>query len=105
MPTIFSKIISKEIPSDIVYEDEKIIVIKDINPQAKTHLLIIPKKEIATINDLMPEDRELIADMFFVAKKVAKELNICEWYKLHFNVWEKWWQEVMHIHLHLLSNI
>jgi diadenosine tetraphosphate (Ap4A) HIT family hydrolase len=53
----------------------------------------------------MPEDRELIADMFFVAKKVAKDLNISEWYKLHFNVWEKWWQEVMHIHLHLLSNI
>lgn len=105
MATIFTKIISREIPSDIVYEDEKIIVIKDINPQAKTHLLIIPKKEIATINDLMPEDRELIADMFFVAKKVAKDLNISEWYKLHFNVWEKWWQEVMHIHLHLLSNI
>ena len=105
MATIFTKIISREIPSDIVYEDEKIIVIKDINPQAKTHLLIIPKKEIATINDLMPEDRELIADMFFVAKKIAKDLNISEWYKLHFNVWEKWWQEVMHIHLHLLSNI
>jgi histidine triad (HIT) family protein len=78
MATIFTKIISREIPSDIVYEDEKIIVIKDINPQAKTHLLIIPKKEIATINDLMPEDRELIADMFFVAKKVAKDLNISE---------------------------
>jgi len=105
MATIFTKIISREIPSDIVYEDEKIIVIKDINPQAKTHLLIIPKKEIATINDLMPEDRELIADMFFVAKKIAKDLNISEWYKLHFNVWEKWWQEVMHIHMHLLSNI
>lgn len=105
MATIFTKIISREIPSDIVYEDEKIIVIKDINPQAKTHLLIIPKKEIATINDLMAEDRELIADMFFVAKKIAKDLNISEWYKLHFNVWEKWWQEVMHIHLHLLSNI
>ena len=72
--TIFTKIINREIPSDIVYEDEKIIVIKDINPQAKTHLLIIPKKEIATINDLENDDRELLADMFFVAKKVAKDL-------------------------------
>ena len=103
--TIFTKIINREIPSTIVYEQENIIVIKDINPQAKTHLLIIPKKEIQTINDLMEEDRELLAEMFFVAKKVAKDLWIDEWYKLHFNVWEKWWQEVMHIHLHLLSNI
>jgi histidine triad (HIT) family protein len=76
--SIFTKIISREIPSDIVYEDEKIIVIKDINPQAKTHLLIIPKKEIPTINDLEENDRELIAEMFFVAKKIAKDLNISE---------------------------
>ena len=103
--TIFTKIINREIPSDILYEQDNLIVIRDINPQAKTHLLIIPKKEIATINDLQDEDRELIADMFFVAKKIAKDLWIQEWYKLHFNVWEKWWQEVMHIHLHLLSNI
>ncbi len=103
--SIFTKIINREIPSDIVYEDEKIIVIKDINPRSKTHLLIIPKKEIPTINDLENEDRELLADMFFVAKSIAKNLWISEWYKLHFNVWEKGWQEVMHIHLHLLSNI
>jgi len=103
--TIYTKIINREIPADIVYEQDNIIVIRDINPQAKTHLLIIPKKEIPTINDLKDEDRSLLADMFFVAKKVAKDLWIDEWYKLNFNVWEKWWQEVMHIHLHLLSNI
>ena len=103
--TIFKKIIDKEIPADIVYEQDDIIVIKDINPKAKTHLLIIPKKEIPTINDLESEDRELLAEMFFVAKKVAKELWIQDWYKLLFNVWKNWWQEVMHIHLHLLSNI
>ncbi len=103
--SIFTKIISREIPSDIVYEDEKIIVIKDINPIAKTHLLIIPKKEIPTINDLEEQDKDLLASMFFVAKKLAKELWINEGYKLHFNVWKKWWQEVMHIHLHLLSDI
>jgi histidine triad (HIT) family protein len=78
MASIFTKIINREIPSDIVYEDEKIIVIKDINPQAKIHLLIIPKKEIPTINDLQEEDRDLIAEMFFVAKKIAKDLNIEE---------------------------
>ena len=81
------------------------MVIKDINPKAKTHLLIIPKKEIPTINDLEDDDRELLADMFFVAKRLAKELWIQEGYKLNFNVWEKGWQEVMHIHLHLLSDI
>lgn len=103
--TIFTKIINREIPSEIVYEQDNIIVIKDIHPQAKTHLLIISKKEIPTINDLLDEDRELIAEMFFVAKKVAKDLWISDWYKLNFNVWEKWWQEIMHLHLHLLSNI
>lgn len=105
MSSIFTKIINREIPSDIVFENDSIIVINDINPKAKTHLLIIPKKEIPTINDLDESDRELIADMFFVAKKLAKDLWVSEGYKLNFNVWEKWWQEVMHIHLHLLSNI
>lgn len=103
--SIFTKIISREIPSEIIYEQDDIIVIKDINPKAKTHLLIIPKKEIPTINDLEEIDRELIADMFFVAKKLAKNLGISEWYQLNFNVWSLWWQEVMHIHLHLTSNI
>lgn len=105
MPSIFSKIITGEIPSEKLYEDDSIIVIKDIHPQAKIHLLIIPKKEIPTINDLQDGDKSLLADMFFVAKKIAKDLGVEQWYKLHFNVGEKWWQEVMHIHLHLLSNL
>lgn len=105
MASIFTKIINREIPSDIVYEQDNLIVIKDINPVAKTHLLIIPKKEIKTINDLEEADRELIAEMFFVAKKIASDLNISEWYKLHFNVWTKWWQVVPHVHLHLLSDL
>ena len=105
MSTIFTKIINREIPSEIVYETDNLIVIKDINPKAKTHLLIIPKKEIPTINDLQNEDREVLADMFFAAKKVALDLWISEGYELKFHVWEKWWQEVFHIHLHLLSNI
>lgn len=105
MASIFTKIISREIPAEIVYETDNLIAIKDINPKAKTHILIIPKKEIETINDLETEDREVLSDLFFAAKKIASDLWISEWYKLQFNVWEKWWQEVFHIHLHLLSNI
>lgn len=105
MPSIFSRIIMREIPSDIVYEQDDIIVIRDINPQAKTHLLIIPKKEIPTINDITSEDTQLLANMIFVAKKVAQDLAIQEGYKLQFNVGKLGWQEVFHIHLHLLSNI
>lgn len=103
--TIFKKIIKKEIPSDMIYEDELIIIIKDINPKAKTHLLIIPKKEIPSINEIMIEDKEIISHMFLKAKEIAYKLNIQDWYQLHINVWEKWWQEIMHLHLHLLSDI
>ena len=105
MASLFTKIINREIPSDIVYEQDNLIVIKDIAPEAKTHLLIIPKKEIISINHLTEEDREVLADMFFVAKKVAHDLWIHEWYKLKLNVGEKGGQEVPHLHLHLLSNI
>ena len=103
--SIFLKIINKEIPASFIYEDETLIVIKDIAPKAKTHLLIIPKKYIPTINDIQEEDRDLIANMFFVAKNIAFELWISDWYKLQFNVWSQWGQEVMHIHLHLLSDM
>lgn len=105
MTSIFTRIINREIPAWIVFENDSIIVIKDIHPKAKTHLLIIPKKEIATINDLQETDKELLFEMFFVAKKIAADLQIIEWYQLHFNVWPKWWQEVMHIHLHLMSDL
>lgn len=72
--SIFTKIIHREIPADIIFENPRIIVIKDIQPQAKTHLLIIPKKEIPTINDLEAQDAELVSEMFFVAKNIAKDL-------------------------------
>ena len=105
MASIFTKIIAREIPADIVYEQDNIIVIRDINPQAKTHLLIIPKKEIPTLNDISDDDNALMSDMFTVAKKVANDLEIDEWYSLRLNVGEKGWQEVFHIHMHLLSDI
>jgi histidine triad (HIT) family protein len=78
MASLFTKIINREIPSDILYEDDDLIVIKDIYPDAKTHLLIIPKKEISTINDIEDSDRELIATMFFIAKKIASDLNVSD---------------------------
>ncbi|MFA5917000.1 MAG: HIT domain-containing protein [Candidatus Gracilibacteria bacterium] len=104
MSSIFTKIINREIPSDIVYEQDNMIVIRDINPKAKTHLLIIPKKEILTIDNLVEEDRSLAAEMFFVAKKVADNLGLTNAYQLHFNVGKEGGQEVMHIHMHLTSN-
>ncbi len=105
MSSIFTKIINREIPASIVFENNELIAIKDIHPKAKTHILIIPKKEIPTINDLKNEDSSLIANMFFAAQEIAVNLWVSEWYKLQFNVWEKWWQEVMHIHMHLLSDV
>jgi histidine triad (HIT) family protein len=78
MASIFTKIINREIPAKIIFENDNIIVIKDINPEAKTHLLIIPKKEIPSINDLTIEDNNLFIELFEVAKNIAKELKIEE---------------------------
>ncbi len=102
--TIFSKIINKEIPADIVYEDDEILAFKDINPQAPTHILIIPKKEIPTINDVEEADAELVGKLVIRAKKIAKELGFAEeGYRLVFNCNKAGGQEVYHIHLHLLG--
>jgi histidine triad (HIT) family protein len=78
MASIFTKIINREIPAEIIFENNNIIVIKDINPEAKTHLLIIPKEEIPSINDLTIKDNNLLIELFEVAKNIAKELNIEE---------------------------
>ena len=84
MPTIFSKIIAKEIPAKVAYEDEEYLVIYDIDPKAPVHVLVIPKKEIPTLNDLTPADAELIGGMFLVAKKVMGELGHTD-YRTVFN--------------------
>src|SRR5215218_9621103 len=102
MPTIFSKIIAKEIPAKIAYEDEKYLVFHDIQPQAPVHVLVIPKKEIATLNDLSPGDAELVGGMFLVAKKVMKELGQTD-YRTVFNCGPGAQQSVFHIHLHVLA--
>lgn len=100
---IFCKIASSEILSEFLYESDNVFVIKDLYPKAKVHYLIIPKKHISTITDLEDSDSNLIWEMFLLARDIAKKENI-NWYKLQFNVWKDWWQEIMHIHLHFLAN-
>jgi len=101
---LFCKIINKEIPSEFVYEDEQVVVINDINPQAPIHQLVIPKKHIASINDCNVEDTFLLGHMIQTAKNQAKKLGIGEpGYRLIFNCNNDGGQEVYHIHLHLLG--
>ena len=104
MSTIFKKIIDREIKSEIVYEDQNVICINDINPQAPIHLLIIPKKIIETIKDIDIDNKHLIADMVFAAKKIAKNLKIDKkGYRLVFNCNDDGGQTVYHIHMHFLA--
>lgn len=102
--TIFSKIINREIPADIVYEDEISLAFKDIQAQAPVHLLIIPKKPIATINDMTEDDREVFGHLFYVAKQLAAEQGFAEdGYRVVMNCNEYGGQSVYHVHLHLLA--
>ena len=104
METIFSKIINKEIPADILYEDDLSIAFYDINKQAPIHLLIIPKKEISTINDISNTDKETIGHLFIVAKMIAKKLNIDKkGYRIVCNCNDDAGQTIFHLHLHLLA--
>ena len=104
METIFDKIIRKEIPADIVAETDEILAFRDIHPLAPVHVLIIPKKRIATINDLSDEDGRLVGNMFLMARNIARDLNVSEkGYKLLFRVGEHGGQEIPHIHLHLIG--
>ena len=101
---IFCKIINKEIPSDFIYEDEDIIVIKDINPAADIHLLALPKKHIETINHLEDEDGELMGKLLLRIPTIAEDLGFAEdGYKIIINVGEGGGQSVFHIHFHILS--
>jgi histidine triad (HIT) family protein len=102
--TIFQKILNKEINADIVYEDEKSLVFRDINPVAPTHLLIIPKKQIEKISDANEEDQDLLGHLFLVAGKVAKELGIENAFRLVVNNGAGAQQTVFHLHIHLLAD-
>lgn len=101
---LFLKIIDREIPADIVFENDDILAFRDISPQAPTHILIIPKRRIATINDVTPDDAALIGKMVLVARDLAAEEGISEdGYRLVFNCNQDGGQSVFHIHLHLLG--
>ena len=104
MSTIFKKIIDKEIPTDLVYEDDLCIAIKDINPQAPVHILVIPKKEIPSVADATQEDQNLLGHLILTAKQIAKKLNIDEkGYRLVINTKEDGGQTVYHLHVHILG--
>ncbi|MEE9451011.1 MAG: histidine triad nucleotide-binding protein [Ignavibacteriaceae bacterium] len=105
MSTIFSKIINKEIPAEIVFESENILAFKDINPQAPVHILIIPKTEIPKVTDLNgKEHASLLGEMIDAANKLAKENGIDEsGFRLVLNCGDNGGQEVYHLHLHLLG--
>ncbi|MBC8496245.1 MAG: histidine triad nucleotide-binding protein [Anaerolineales bacterium] len=101
---LFCKIIAGEIPSEVVYEDEQVTAFRDINPVAPTHILIIPNKHIASINELTPEDESLVGHLFAAAKDLAKQEGIAEsGYRLIINVGPHGGQEIYHLHLHLIG--
>jgi histidine triad (HIT) family protein len=101
--SIFAKIIAREIPADIVYEDDLCLAFRDISPKAPTHILIIPKKPIVSLADLTPEDETIVGRCVIVASQVAKEQNLDNGYRLVVNCGENGGQEVPHLHFHLLG--
>ncbi|WP_438768159.1 histidine triad nucleotide-binding protein [Kushneria sp. TE3] len=104
MSTIFSKIINREIKADIVYEDDDVLAFNDVNPQAPVHVLIIPKREIATLNDLTDADAEVVGRLHLAAAKIARDKGIAEeGYRVVMNCNDKGGQSVYHIHLHLMG--
>jgi histidine triad (HIT) family protein len=100
--TLFEKIIARQIPARIAYEDDQYIAIHDIGPKAPAHILVIPKKVIPTLNDVEEGDRELLGGMFLVAKKVMSELGYKD-YRTVFNCGAGAQQTIFHIHLHVLA--
>jgi len=102
--SIFTKIIQREIPADIVFENDRAIAFRDINPQAPVHILIVPKKPIPTVNDIADEDSALVGELFRIAARLAKEEGIdANGYRTVFNCNTHGGQEVYHLHLHLLG--
>ncbi len=103
MPTIFTKIINREIPADIVYEDDLALAFRDINAQAPTHVLVIPKEEIASLNDLTDDNAHVMGHLFSVVRQVAAQLELTNGYRTVINCGADGGQTVDHIHIHLLG--
>jgi len=101
--SIFSKIIDREIPSDIVHEDDKCIVINDLYPKAKTHLLIIPKKPIRSLFELAPEDKDLMGHMMLLLPQLAQAQGL-KGFQTKIHTGESGGQEILHLHIHLLGD-
>ena len=101
--TIFSKIIRREIPADIVYEDDLCLGFRDITPQAPTHILVIPKKPIPKLSDAQPEDKALLGLLLYAVSEIAKEQKLGNGYRTVINTGEEGGQTVFHLHLHLLA--
>ena len=103
MPSIFTKIIAKEIPAEILHEDDLCLAFRDINPQAPTHFLVIPKKEIVSLAELNDEDEQIVARCVLVASKVAADQGLEGGYRLVANTGDDGGQDVPHLHFHVLG--
>ena|SRR5437868_15319964 len=100
---IFCKIIEGSIPSDLIYQDEKVVVFRDIRPKAKTHLLIVPKIHIKSLLEIQDEHRDLLSDLMLTLPKIAKEVGLRGGFRTVINTGAEGGQEVDHLHLHLLG--
>ena len=101
--TLFSKIIQREIPADIVYEDEQCLAFRDINPQAPVHILVIPKKPLTMVSDATDGDQALLGHLLMTASKIAKQEGFGEAFRLVVNNGKDAGQEVFHLHVHILA--
>lgn len=101
--TIFGKIIRKEIPADIVYEDDLALAFRDVNPQAPVHILVIPKQPIAKLSDAESQDHALMGHLLLTAKRVAEQQGLTNGYRVVINTGEDGGQTVYHLHLHILG--
>jgi len=100
---LFCKIAGREVPADIVYEDERVLAFRDIKPQAPVHVLVIPRRHIRSLSDLSEEDGDLMGHAVLVAARLAQDLELGDGFRIVINCGEKAGQSVFHIHLHLLG--
>ena len=103
MSCIFCQIISGEQAADIIYEDDKVVAFSDTQPKAPVHILIVPRKHIGSMKDITAEDSDILSAILLASKKIAKDKNIDDGYKLVFNVGKRGGQIVDHVHLHVLG--
>jgi len=101
--TIFKRIIDKEIPAEIVFEDERCLAFRDVNPQAPTHVLVIPKKEIPSLADIRESDTDLMGHLLIITSRLANELGLTNGYRTVINAGSDGGQTVDHLHIHLLG--